>query len=191
MLGRTRSLKHIMPRSAYDEAMALQRLQWVEGGDGAATLKRARSRWLVYVFGGCFNLAFALAGVVNFDRPRWPNVILLGVVGVVVCAVLAARAALVTTTLRFAQGQLQVASTWGGGEAVSVALSEVVGFEVVQDPVTLGFHVVARFKTGATKVLPVDIEPFAFGFRGSQRPWWVAPRSDAEFIAARLNAGLR
>ncbi len=86
-------------------------LRWVEGSDGSATLRRARPRWLIWVVGICLNGAFALAGVVNADRPKWPNLIPFGVLEMVICVALGARAFLTITTLRFDDGRLLVSST--------------------------------------------------------------------------------
>ena len=144
-----------------------------------------RSRAGLYLLAAVWNFTIGVVlyvlGVHRVAPFMW-----VGVVASLGFLAMAVRAATLTTYLIFERGRFFVRpgplAFWLRFEA---PIADIAGFEVVHCE-DQAYEVFVLSPGGARRKLPIDLEGTGLIVRGSGRRLLVAPRSHADFVAARL-----
>ena len=160
-------------------------LRWEDLGPFAANLRPPRSRVVFHLAGAAWNIA--LPGL--YDELGGAHLFSFSRMGLGIGAaflLLALRASLSRQRIVFEGGWLrvrpQIVSFW---KRFDVAMVDVTSFDV-QENEDRTCDVFAVFRGGSRQRIPFDRETILLSASWKKAKLFAAPRSHAEFIAARL-----
>jgi hypothetical protein len=158
---------------------------WKIDSTGLVASTRWHYSWpIAYAFAAIWNLGLPHLELSMHNRP--PNFVLIGEIGAFVFAVLAARAFLARTIIRFTARELFVENALAPWQRYRVDLAEIKAFQVIQNEAEGYAYVGVEVASGVVQRLPIDWQPLYLKWNGSNKRAFVAPLSSASWMATAL-----
>ncbi len=150
----------------------------------------ASTRWhyswsIAWGFGAIWNLALPHLVLSKHQAPP-DSFVWFGEVAAIVFAILAVRAFLARTIIRFTARELCVENALGPWQRYRVDLAEIKAFQVIEHDAQGYANVGVEVSSGVVQLLPIDWQPLAISFNGSNKRLFVAPLSNASWMATTL-----
>ncbi len=162
-------------------------LRWHEEGDElAATVRRPRSVFIIWLLIIAWNVSFLL-----FLTPRDPAARYYLGIGIAGLALVAVRAYLFKAKLSLRGDSLRIeVGPVAPGRSTTIPLADIDGFEV-ESAKRKPSAVVVRRRSGMREKLALPLDGMMFGRQGSSQVWFgTAPVEHHQFVAAWLERAL-
>jgi hypothetical protein len=159
---------------------------WKIDSSGLVASTRWHYSWpIAYVFAVIWNLVLPRSHLLMAKvGPDYLESI--GDVAAFVFLALAARAFLSRTIIRFTASEMCVENALAPWERYRVDLAEIKAFQVIQNEAQGYANVGVQLPSGVVRLLPIDWQPLSMSFNGSNKRVFVAPLSDASWMADAL-----
>ncbi|MEO8876426.1 MAG: hypothetical protein ABI461_12625, partial [Polyangiaceae bacterium] len=134
----------------------------------------------------CWNFGILRVWAAS-GKPMVPIFAIASNVAAAAFALLAVRAAMARTIVRFDARELTVLAPLAPWNNTRIDLAEIERFEPSVHEDTGHTDLLVRLKSGSAEALPIDWQPIPVALRGRKKRLFVAEAADATWLAAALN----